>query len=150
MPITSDTKHRHRFVATARTTQRLAEIRVLLDGIRQLPIGLALKRTMLIQAIWQVAECTGSFYSRYRSERVIKRQGLRIQRDQIYKKPTLIAELLAAQRDLDAIIQQAQCCVVTEDEHRKLHKVDTRLDGWDRYRAAGIAIYDMASRKLVT
>ncbi len=80
---------------------------------------------------------------RYRSVRVINKSGLPIQRDHINKKAALISELLGPSPDLDAIIERAQCCVVTDDEHAQLGAVSAEIDGWDRYRAAGISVYDM-------
>ena len=143
MPFTSNARHQKRYVESPKTAQRLADIRKLLDSIRRLPIGQSLKKTMLVHSIWQVSESTGSFYARHRSESVIRTVGQKIQRDHIYQKRTLVAELLTPEPDLDAIIQQARCCIVTEAEHRRLHGVDAGLDGWDRYRAAGIVVYDM-------
>jgi hypothetical protein len=110
---------------------------------------LSLKKTMLVSAIWQVCESTGSFRARHRSESVIRTVGQKIQRDHIFKKQTLIAELLGSEPNLDTIIEQARCCIVTEDEHKRLHRIDESLDGWDRYRAAGIVVYDMLDEKRV-
>jgi hypothetical protein len=35
------------------------------------------------------------------------------------------------------------------DEHRKLHVLDKGLDGWDRYKAAKIEVYDMLDKTRV-
>ena len=40
-------------------------------------------------------------------------------------------------------------CVVLEDEHRELCALGDRFAGWDRYKSAGIEVYDMATSKLV-
>lgn len=143
MPFVSKPAHARRYVESPATTQRLADVRVLLDMIRQLDIATPLKKRMLVHGIWEVAKATGDFCGRYRSEGAIRTDGSRIQRDHIYKKSTLIAELLTPSPDLDRVIEQARCCIVTAEEHRKLHDIDGDLDGWDRYRAAGIIVYDM-------
>ena len=101
---------------------------------------------MLDAALWQVAFVTGNTQSKfmgpYRSEAVITQPGLKIQRDHAHRRATLVSELLRPSPDLDSIIDRAQCCcIVTEDEHRRLAAV--AIDGWERYAAAGIVVYDM-------
>ena len=149
MPFTSTLRHRERYVESPKTAQQLADVRVLLDVLRSLPIGLSLKKKMLVGAIWQICESTGSFHARHRSEGVIRTVGQKIQRDHVFKKQTLIAELLGSEPDLDNIIKQALCCIVTEDEHKRLHRIDKSVDGWARYRAAGIVVYDMLDESRV-
>jgi hypothetical protein len=72
---------------------------------------------------------------------LVNEPGLPIQRDHINKKAALIAELLSPSADLDAVIERAQCCVVSEEEHRRLGAVSAEIDGWERYRAAGISVF---------
>ncbi len=36
----------------------------------------------------------------------------------------------------------ALACVVTNDEHQRLTAVGENLQGWDRYIAAGVDVYD--------
>jgi hypothetical protein len=121
----------------------MADIRLLLDTVRQVKIAVPLKKRMLVHVIWEVAKATGNFYGRYRSEGVIERGGDPIQRDHIYKKSTLVEELLSPSPDLDRVMGRALCCIVTKKEHDRLHDIDKKRDGWDRYRAAGIVVYDM-------
>jgi hypothetical protein len=143
MPLISKPAHARRYVESSATAQRLADIKVLLDAVRQMKISSTLKKRMLVHGIWEVARATGDFQSRYRSKRVIRTAGTRIQRDHIYKKSTLVEELLSPSPDIDRVIEQARCCIVTADEHQRLHDIDGDLDGWDRYRATGIIVYDM-------
>jgi hypothetical protein len=149
MPFVSTTRHQERYVESPSTAQRLADIRTLLDSLQRLQVALPLKKKMLVHGIWQVSEATGSFYTRYRSEGVIRTVGVKIQRDHIYQKRTLVEQLLAPDSDLKAIIERARCCIVTKDEHDRLHQVDGGLDGWDRYRAAGVVVYDMCDETRV-
>ena len=105
---------------------------------------------MLDWALWQVAFATGNtqkkFLGRYRSESVIRQIGLKIQRDHVYQRKTLLQELLGPSPDLERIILQAQCCVVvTVDEHNRLSKID----GGEKYRIAGITVYDMLDETTV-
>jgi hypothetical protein len=143
MAITSKHAHARPYVESPTLSRKLADIKTLLDTIRQLDIEPKLKRDMLVHGIWEVAKATGNFNGRYRSQSVIDRTGLTIQRDHIYKKKTLVDELLRPAPDLDMIIERARCCIVSVDEHQRLHGVGNDLDGWDRYRAAGVIVHDM-------
>jgi len=146
----SKLKHQQRFIESADTSQRLADIRMLLSTLCQLDIGLAVKKRMLVHGLWQVAMATGNFCARYRSAAVMKTVGVKIRRDHIYKKEALVAKLLAPNPNIEKIIERARCCIVTIKEHDRLHDVDESLDGWDRYRAAGIVVYDMLDGSKIT
>jgi hypothetical protein len=139
-------KHRHRYSPSPTLKQQLADIKVVLDALRLLTIATPLKKDMLDAALWQVAFATGNtqskFMGRYRSEAVITQAGVKIQRDHAHRRAVLLAELLGPSPDLDSIIERAQCCcLVTEDEHRRLSGI--AIDGWERYGAAEIVVYDM-------
>jgi hypothetical protein len=147
IPFLSSAKHRVRYTSSP-TLVQLQEIRAVLEALRQLPIATPLKRDMLDAALWQVAFATGNtqrkFMGRYRSEAVITKTGLNIQRDHAHRRATLPSELLGPSPDIDSIINRAQCCcIVTNDEHRRLAAVT--IDGWERYAGAGIVVYDMWS-----
>jgi hypothetical protein len=149
MSYTSNANHRKPYVSSPLEKQRLADIEILLDAIRSLPIEEPLKKRILGHIVWEVAFATGntqgSFMGRYRSAAVVNQPDTPIQRDHINRKAALIAELLGRSPDLEAIIERAQCCVVTDAEHAKLGAVSAGIDGWDRYLAAGISVCDMAT-----
>ncbi|QOY90066.1 hypothetical protein [Paludibaculum fermentans] len=147
MAFVSDSRHRARYAVSPAADKQIADIKILLEAIRILPICTPMKRRMLVHAIWEVAFATGNtqraFMGRYRSEAVVNQPGMKIQRDHIYKKEALVQELLGPSPNLDEILDHAHCCVVTEEEHKRLGHVDDAIDGWERYRAAGITVYDM-------
>lgn len=149
MPILSTSSHANLYVESSDLVQRLADIKLLIDSIRQMEIGTPLKKRMLVHAIWEIAKASGNFCSRYRSDRVIQNPGFRIQRDHIFKKSTLVEELLSPTPDIDRVMEQALCCIVTRDEHERLHGIDVNFDGWDRYRDARISVYDMLDKTQV-
>lgn len=66
-------------MASATLQEQLAEIKIVLDAIRLLPIAAPLKRDMLDCALWKVAHATGNtqhkFMGRYRSETVTTQAG---------------------------------------------------------------------------
>jgi hypothetical protein len=149
MPFLAKASHQNRYVQTDATAARLEDVKTLLDTVRGLPVALPLKKRMLVHGIWEVAKATGDFCGRYRSEAVIRNPGQKIQRDHIYQKRTLVEELLGPAPNIDSIIERAYCCIVTAEEHAKLHALSPKLDGWERYTAAGIVVYDMQTERPV-
>ncbi len=103
------------------------------------------QKKMLNHAIWLVVESTGNFYSRFRSAGVLATPDAPIQRDHIYPRKQLVGEALANEIDLADIVQRAQCCIVTKDEHVRLSKISTTVQGHERYRLAEVEIHDMAT-----
>src|SRR5579863_9486770 len=60
MPFLSGPRHRERYAPAPTLKQQLADIRMVLDALRQLPIATPLKSDMLDAALWQVAFATGN------------------------------------------------------------------------------------------
>ena len=57
----------------------------------------------------------------------------------------MISELLKSPKDVDRILQQAQGCLVTKQEHALLGNYK-HLYGWERYSRAGITVIDMRTQ----
>lgn len=145
MPFLSTRKHRDPYFAPADAEQRLQEAIQLLSTLRDMPLHEKTKKKMLNHAIWLVVESTGNFYSRFRSAGVLATPDVPIQRDHIYPRKQLVGEALANEIDLADIVQRAQCCIVTKDEHVRLSKISTTVQGHERYRLAEVEIHDMAT-----
>jgi hypothetical protein len=150
MPSISTTKHTNKYIEPAAVTAALNDIKCLLQHIRELPIEIKLKKRMLNHAIWQVAMVSGDFYGRFRSRDVITKLNEPIQRDHIYEKKKLVEELLSDSPNFDSIIQRSHCCIVTKNEHVALHDKGKGFSGWDRYKAAGIIVWDTLEDKQIT
>jgi len=150
MPICSSPRHGAQYVAASDLVERLAEIKTVLQSLIALPIGRFLKKDLLDRALWNVTFVTGNaqgkFMGRYRSAATIKEAGLKIERDHVYRRKTLLQDLLSSSCDLDRIIRLAQCCVVlTASEHRSV----ADIDGGRKFRLANIVVYDMCDRSEV-
>ena len=76
---------------------------------------------------------------------MLREVGVRIQRDHIYTRKSLVEMLLKPSPDYEEIINKAVCCVVTPDEHKKLSDVPKSFEGFDRYKEAEVVYYDMAN-----
>lgn len=136
MPIISTKRHQLKFEAAADEADRLQDIKYLLETLRAVKINPRVQKMMLDRTVWLVVELTGNFYSRYRSHGTLSQPYQKIQRDHIYTRKALVAELQSENADLQSVIERAQCCIVTKEEHGALTRVPKDVQGWDRYRQA--------------
>jgi hypothetical protein len=51
-------------------------------------------------------------------------------------------KLLKPSANIDEILNTVVACVVTKDEHNDLRKKGKHLEGWERYKAAQIRVWD--------
>jgi hypothetical protein len=114
-------------------------------------------KNLMARLCWSVTEIDASRYKydqRFISAGVKERmeqsgcvlrgastRGLR--HEHVFQKKLLVADLMDASNadEVVAILDRAVACVVTDEEHRSL---PDNLDGWQRYRAAGLAVWDRA------
>lgn len=62
--------------------------------------------------------------------------------EHVFQRALLVERLLAIEpADIGLVLHDAVACVVTKQEHRRLGAVQG-FDGWDRYRAAGVRVWD--------
>ena len=108
-----------------------------------LPIDLypAHKRELLDVCIWKLTEADGKHNTRYWSEGALNAGKPSWRHEHVFERNQLIAELLAGE-DVDRVCDRAVACVVTIDEHRALGAAPDDVKGWDRYRSAGIRVFD--------
>ena len=149
MPIISELKYRKPFKARVDLDQRLAEIVMVIAAIRTLEIHAVTKREMIDRALWLVAELSGNFSPRYRSDSALRMLGAKIQRDHVFPRSTLIALILEGKEPLRDIIDRAVCCLVTVEEHSRLSIAPPEVIGWERYRFADVIIRDMSTHKYI-
>lgn len=69
-----------------------------------------------------------------------------IRHEHVFTRKSLVEEMLARPEKVEEILREkAIACVVTKDEHVRLTRFDKTHSGWDRYRAAGISVFDVAT-----
>jgi hypothetical protein len=52
-------------------------------------------------------------------------------------------------REVAVVLKHAVGCIVTIDDHKRLHQINKSLDGWKRYTVAKIKVIDLATGKLL-
>jgi hypothetical protein len=112
---------------------------------------------LLKEAIWYRTEGGGKYKARYRSVGVltledaggIKQWWKHLRHEHVVPRAVLVAEMLDHPDRIDEVIRKAIACIVTPAEHDLLSPFDATHYGWERYLAASIDVYDMATRTLV-
>jgi hypothetical protein len=111
------------------------------------------RREFLKIALWKVTEAEGSSKHKTQLQSQAARtapRGTKLQHDHVFQRAKMVDTLLEAEpHGIDAILQGAVGCTITKDEHTRLNDFK-HLDGWDRYRAAGIVVIDMDTGKPFT
>ncbi|GAA1815663.1 hypothetical protein GCM10009682_40740 [Luedemannella flava] len=104
---------------------------------------------LLNDAIWYRTEAASKIRIRYRSGGVLALGSAApavwrkvIRHEHVQTRASLIARMLAEPDQVEAILAEATSCLVTVDEHHLLTQYDISANGWDRYRLAGIDVYD--------
>ncbi len=103
-------------------------------------------KELLSIAIWKHTECDGKYRTRYQSIGAITRPREKLNHEHVVQRKILVEALLNDPSRCHEIFGSAIACTVLEEEHRKIMQVEKNeidLHGWDRYRAAGIVVYDL-------
>ena len=111
------------------------------------------RRQLLNNAGSYVSEAAGKYKTRYRSAGVLSleahapvpkwRSALR--HDHVTTRRSILARPASPGADVEATLRSVISCTVTKSEHERLTKFDDTCAGWDRYMAARIDVYDMAT-----
>jgi len=111
------------------------------------------KRELIDICIWKITEADGKLKTRYRSIGSLESgPETKLQHEHVVEKQKLVAALLEGKESVEAIVERAVGCVVTKDEHVLLtaaSRLEPTLDGWERYKKAGIRVFDLAKGKEV-
>jgi hypothetical protein len=130
--------------------RRESSIRAM-EGILALEIDDAHKKRLLSRCIWFYTEADGKWKTKYESYAVHAGIEHKMRRhEHVYTRKKLIAELQQRQKSVSEIAQHIIACIVTAEEHKKLHEIEKKnpkLDGWVRYKQAGIDVVERQTGK---
>ena len=109
-------------------------------------------RELLSVCLWKIteAEPDHKHRTRFRSERALKARARDLRHEHVFERSKLIEELLSNPARADEIADLAVACTVTAAEHQLLEAAcrnDPGLSGWARYKAAGIRVIDMTTKR---
>jgi len=98
-------------------------------------------RELLDTMLWKITEANGKYTARCQSQGAME-LGVNLQHKHVFQKKQMINRLMTAPIDeIDRILADACCCVVTRQEHERLKPFDNEY-GRERYRKAGIIVID--------
>jgi hypothetical protein len=131
---------------------RAASARRALAAILDLELYPRHKRELLSICLWKLseAEASAKYDTRFRSASALKPTSGPLAHDHVFERRKLIARLHADPRCIDHVTELAVGCTVTWEEHRLLTAISLRhpeLDGWERYRKAGVDVVDTLTGK---
>jgi hypothetical protein len=114
------------------------------------------RRQLLNNAVWYVSEAAGKYKTRYRSagvllleaETPVTKWWSELRHDHVTTRRSILQSLNVPGADVEAILRSVVSCIVTRTEHERLTRFDEACHGWDRYLAAHIDVYDMATGNL--
>jgi hypothetical protein len=132
-----------RIDADARIASALSAIRALLVA-DLLP---AHRRELLGVCLWKLslAEPLDKYATRFVSAASLGRTRRSLAHEHVYERAKLVRALIDGAMAPERLPEFAFACVVTREEHACLgveSRRDPSLDGWARYREAGIAVVD--------
>jgi len=135
--------------------KRLSSAKLLAETIAGLPAYEAHKRELLSVCLWKVTEAEGpsKYAIRYRSRGALGAAPEVLRHEHVLQRRRLVDRMLAEPIRAGEIALEAIGCVVTKEEHDRLTAVSRArpdLDGWARYRAAGVQIVDTTTGEEIT
>jgi len=107
------------------------------------------KRDFFDILCWKVSERFGKYNTQFRSRLGMQSQRPDLIHEHIIPRATLW-EL--AQKGVPAadLFKHCQACIITRDEHKRLHNISERPWSWCRYIEAGIDIFDTQENRIVS
>jgi hypothetical protein len=128
--------------AEARTRSAVRLIKLLLQC--DLEILPAHRQEFLSVALWKITEAqsTHKHRTRFCSQEAYSSPETDLRHDHVFQRAIMIKELINGRpEDVDTILKKAVACTITKEEHTLLSR-HSDVDGWDRYRRAGINVID--------
>lgn len=149
MSIVSGASHSKPYSQRSNFDALLADLKKVIAHLLQLDINLSLKKRLLVHSVWEVTKLNGDFKGRYRSKGALVSE-VEIQRDHVLQKARIVERLLANPDQMESILADVIHCVVTRAEHEMLttySRMNPDIDGWERYKGAGVEVLDMLTGK---
>jgi hypothetical protein len=117
-----------------------------IEGILTLAILEQHQRDLINGMLWKITEARGKYSTRFRSAGAMSApKGAKLQHEHVVPRKQLVDAIMREPHLARELLTAAVACVVTQEEHRRLTTISREqphLEGWDRYRAAGITWVD--------
>lgn len=115
-------------------------------------LGAHLKELLNV-LVWKVSEANGKYNTRYWSEGFYKNPDKNsCEHEHVIEKKKIVQQLLNEPDRIEEIMKSVVACLVLADEHKlltKLSKSSPELDGWERYKMAGVRVWDTVENRFL-
>lgn len=142
MPLTPNYEFAEHRDSKARLRSAIELIKLLLQPNRE--ILAEHRQEFLSVALWKIteAESKNKHRTRFCSQSVFTVPDCDCRHDHVFQRALMVQKLLSSRpEDVEMVLEKAVACTITKDEHRLLNAY-AHLDGWERYREAGIVVVD--------
>jgi len=119
--------------------------KVAISAILRMSILKQHKCELLKAMLWKITMAHGGKDKiRYRSEAVWngREENLKKYHEHVWTLQWLTDQLIDKPSQQDDILENAIACMVTKEEHIRLHRDGKKHIGWERYKMARIQVYD--------
>jgi hypothetical protein len=107
-------------------------------------------RELLSTLIWKFTEASGKHKLDFMSRKAMSELNKKnLIHEHVFERAKLVSRLLEPCANIDEILRDALACLVTKEEHDQLDKLDSSLEGWDRYVAAHIQVFSTVTGERV-
>lgn len=130
--------------------ERIQSALIAIKAILPLALYPAHKRELLSTCLWKLteAEAYNKYGLRYQTPAALEVPKQEKQHEHVFERKKVIEALIANPDRFEEILSNVVACTVTKEEHRRLTKLSylhPELEGWKRYRAAGLSVLDLAT-----
>jgi hypothetical protein len=104
------------------------------------------KKELLSDMIYKITESNGKHSTGYVSAGVYKvklagsKSNIGLEHDHVFTRKGIIQQLFKNPKRSQEILKKAIACTVTKGEHKKLSRIKN-IEGWQRYKKAGLRVY---------
>jgi hypothetical protein len=103
-------------------------------------------------AIWKYSEhdCRTKHQTRFQTQGVLNAPKSKKNHEHVIPIKTIRAQIIGQPHAVAQILSTVVACTVLVEEHAALmaaERANPELSGWDRYRAAGLCVYDLQTQK---
>ena len=135
------------FVESKDSTSILEGAIASVEAVFQTSAPLVVKRALFDKACWLVSERHGKYKTRYRTSDSSSAPTELLRHDHVIPRAHLWIVARTTMTVSEAL-RLCEGCLVTEEEHKRLHDIDDAY-GWERYVKAGIQVIDTSTGKIV-
>lgn len=123
---------------------RIQSAIIAINALLPLDLHHAHKTELIRVCLWKITEADGKKKVRYWSEGAMSNANAKLQHEHVHEMRELISRLLAGE-EIRNVVNDAVACMVTEQEHASLRKSSST--GWQRYKDAGINVFDSKDQR---